>query len=125
MDSLIKASKNNPCPHCGKTDWCYAFPNGSSVCNRDQIGAGWVDSGKKTKTGHPILYPYSWQGKPPKAKVIQTQEWLYNDRLGNPLVKVIRKDLDDGKKRIFQNYWNGSEWLTKKPPSLERSEIPL
>lgn len=127
MEKLTEVNAKNPCPHCGKPDWCYSLPNGATVCNRGNIASGWVDSGKKDKQGAAILFPESWQGKAPEPKVIKKREWVYVSRLEpHPdLVKVIRHDLDNGKKKVFQNFWNGSEWLKSRPKSLEREEIPI
>jgi putative DNA primase/helicase len=122
---LAEVTKTEPCIHCGKPDWCYRFANGATVCKRGNIAPGWEDSGKTDKALSPILYPMEWGKLEPKAKALQTQEWIYLDRSGNPLVKVVRQDLDNGKKRIFQNYWNGKRWLTKRPKSITRADIPL
>ena len=38
---ITEVSKSEPCPHCGKPDWCY-FIDDLSVCNRDAEPApGW------------------------------------------------------------------------------------
>lgn len=50
--NLIRATKSNPCPHCGKPDWCYLIGE-LSVCNRDQPPAtGWETTSKTDKEGH-------------------------------------------------------------------------
>jgi len=127
MEKPTEVNSKNPCPHCGKPDWCYSLPNGATVCNRGNIAHGWIDSGKKDKQNAAILYPENWQGKAPEPKVIKKREWVYASRIEpHPdLVKVVRQDLDNGKKKIFQLFWNGSEWVKSRPKSLERSEIPV
>ena len=57
----VKIDKNNPCPHCGKPDWCYGFiaddGNTISVCMRDAEPApGWEKSSKKDSQGKPYYY---------------------------------------------------------------------
>lgn len=125
MKTIKEANKNNPCPHCGKPDWCYFFENGASVCNRGSIALGWIDSGKTDKNESAILYPEEWAGKPPKPTVVYTQEWIYHDRQNQPLVKVIRQDLDNGKKKIFQNYLIEGKVFRTRPKSVSREDIPI
>lgn len=100
---LIRATKTNPCPHCGKPDWCYSVGD-LSVCNRDQPPApGWEATTKADKDGH---YFYA---RPQEKKAIrsrQTRNWLYLDRAGNPLVRVVRfDDGEGGKPKWHQESW--------------------
>ncbi|XZN90106.1 MAG: DUF3987 domain-containing protein [Microcoleus sp.] len=100
---LICATKTNPCPHCGKPDWCYSIGD-LSVCNRDQPPAtGWETTSKKDKEGH---YFYA---RPQEKKAIrprQTRNWIYFDRAGNPLVRVVRfDDGEGGKPKWHQESW--------------------
>lgn len=122
---LTEVSPKEPCIHCGKGDWCYRFANGASVCNRQNVAQGWEDSGKFDKNGAAILYPTLWEKKQPNPKPIRTTEWVYTDREGKELVKVVRQDLGNGKKKIFQNYWNGKRWLQKRPAHINRGDIPI
>jgi phage/plasmid-associated DNA primase len=122
---LSEVTKTDPCIHCGKGDWCYRFANGATVCNRENIAQGWEDSGKKDKNRAAILYPVEWAKKQPTPKAVRTTEWIYKDRNGEDLVKVIRQDLDNGKKKIFQNYWNGKRWLQKRPAHVSGIDIPI
>ena len=48
---LISVTKADPCPHCGKPDWCYS--KGSvTVCNREQPPAtGWYATSKSDVNG--------------------------------------------------------------------------
>ena len=66
----VNIDRNNPCPHCGKPDWCYMYRaedgNLLSVCNRDAEPApGWEKSTKLDKQGKPIYYltRIFWIGK--------------------------------------------------------------
>jgi len=127
MKSIEEVSKKSPCLHCGKGDWCYVLANSATVCKRGQVANGWLDSGKTDKEGVAILYPESWRGTAPEPQVISTQQWVYyyRDMPQVPLVKVIRQNLDNGKKKLFQNYHNGKGWVKSKPKFIERSEIPI
>ncbi|MEG4626331.1 DUF3987 domain-containing protein [Microcoleus sp. w1-18aA5] len=90
--SLIPVTKANPCPHCGKPDWCYSIGE-LSVCKREQPPAtGWEATSKADKDGH-VYY-----ARPQEKKAIRprgTRYWVYNDRNGSPLIRVVR--FDDGK----------------------------
>ncbi|MEG3987005.1 DUF3987 domain-containing protein [Microcoleus sp. S28C3] len=90
--NLVRVTKSNPCPHCGKPDWCY-FIGELSVCSREQPPAvGWEATSKADKDGH-VFY-----ARPQEKKAIrprQTRHWEYPARDGSPLIRVTR--FDDGK----------------------------
>jgi putative DNA primase/helicase len=49
---ITEVSKSEPCPHCGKPDWCYSIGE-LSVCNRDAEPAqGWETTSKRDRDGH-------------------------------------------------------------------------
>lgn len=100
---LIHASKANPCPHCGKPDWCYSLGD-LSVCKRDQPPAtGWEATSKADAEG--TLYYAPIQEK--KAiRPRQTRYWEYFDRNGSPLVRVVR--FDDG--QSSKANWAQESW---------------
>ena len=88
----LEVSKENPCPHCGKPDWCYSIGD-LSVCNRDQPPAtGWEATSKTDKDGH---FYYAPVQKKKAIRPAQTRYWEYPDRNGSPLVRVRR--IDNGK----------------------------
>ena len=118
-------SSKNECVHCQKPDWCYVLLNGASCCKRGVIHPDYEDSGRKDKQGSPILYPKEWGKKKPKPQVLSKQEWLYYGRDYKELVKVIRLNLDDGTKDMFQNYKGKNGWVKKRPLSIERADIPV
>ncbi|MEG4397240.1 hypothetical protein QUB30_33275, partial [Microcoleus sp. BROC3] len=90
--NLIRVTKSNPCPHCGKPDWCY-FIGELSVCNRAQPPAtGWEATSKADKDGK-IYYAPIQEKKAIRPR--QTRYWEYPARDGSPLVRVVR--FDDGK----------------------------
>jgi len=123
VSAISYVSKDKPCEHCGKPDWCYVFGNGASVCNRGSIGIDYEDSGKKDKAGSAILYPILWNKEKPKPQVISSKEWHYPDRQGNALAMVSRLNYDDGSKEYPQKFWNGKSWVFKKPKVMERSDF--
>lgn len=52
-----EVSKQNPCPICQKTDWCFWIDENIIACNRSNRGTridGWVEYAK-TKDGNPIF----------------------------------------------------------------------
>lgn len=60
---LISVTKADPCPHCGKPDWCYS--KGSvTVCNREQPPAtGWYATSKSDVNGK-LYYALTAEKKP-------------------------------------------------------------
>ena len=121
--SLVRATKNNPCPHCGKHDWCYSIGD-LSVCKRDHEPApGWEKTTKCDGEGSFYYAPIkeSWV-KP--LRPIETTHYNYPDRLGNPLVRVVRKDDGNGEKTIFQEHYNGNQWV-KGLGEVKRENIPI
>ena len=122
--NLVRVTKSNPCPHCGKPDWCY-FIGELSVCNRDQPPAtGWEATSKTDKDGK-IYYARPQEKKP--VRPAQTRYWEYPDRDGSPLVRVRRIDFGDGhKKDIKQEHWdkNKKGWVTGYG-SITRDSIPI
>ena len=123
--NLIRATKSNPCPHCGKPDWCY-FIGELSVCNRDQPPAtGWEATSKTDKEGK-IYYARPQEKKP--VRPAQTRYWEYPARDGSPLIRVRRIDFGDGvtKKDIKQQHWdkNKKDWVTGYG-GVPRDNIPI
>ncbi|MBD2415325.1 hypothetical protein FACHB389_17795 [Nostoc calcicola FACHB-389] len=116
-----EVTKTNPCPHCGKPDWCYSIGE-LTVCNRSaEPASGWERTTKGDRNGQPYYAPATPKKSPrPQGK----EEYVYTDTEGNPLIKVtiIRpgkvKDKD-----VFQQYWDGKRWAKAKDcsPELKRS----
>lgn len=101
MKPIKEVTKQNPCPHCGKPDWCYSIGN-LSVCNRDNPPAdGWYQTNKTDRDGHFYYAPiHDLPEKQPKQS--NTRTWEYLDPTGNKLVRVVRID---PQKIIWQEYW--------------------
>ena len=121
--NLVTASKENPCPHCGKPDWCYSIGE-LSICNRDQPPAtGWETTKKSDADGHFFYAPIQKKAIRPTG----TRYWEYPDRDGSPLVRVRRIDFGDGrKKNIKQQHWDKDKnnWVMGLG-KVERASIPV
>ena len=122
MKTGIKVTKERPCRHCGKPDWCLYFENGVELCNRDQVADGWEVSSKKTVDGHPYLYKK--QEKLPKPQRLKTEKWTYHDRQGKPIARYCRMYFDDGSSKKWSEYWDGKRWI-KKGDHIKREDIPV
>ncbi|MEA5504843.1 VapE domain-containing protein [Halotia wernerae UHCC 0503] len=120
-DKPTEVTKTNPCPHCGKPDWCYSIGD-LTVCNRDaEPASGWEQTSKTDRNGKLYYAPVKPQKLPrPQGK----KEYVYYDRNGQPLVKVTRIDDGNGKKRIFQSHWNGINWVKGLTDEV-KSRIPI
>jgi putative DNA primase/helicase len=120
----LEVSKENPCPHCGKPDWCYSIGE-LSVCNRDQPPVtGWEATRKADKDGH---FYYAPVQKKKGIRPAQTRYWEYPDRNGSPLVRVRR--IDNGKnhkKDIKQQHWDKdkNDWVMGLG-DVQRASIPI
>jgi len=119
--NLVTVSKENPCPHCGKPDWCYSVGE-LSVCNRENPPAeGWTATSKVDSNGKPYYAPIQEQ----KAiRPAQTRYWEYPARDGSPLVRVKRVDDGSGTKKITQQHWDGSKWVSGLG-NIDRADIPV
>lgn len=121
---LIRVTKDNPCLHCGKSDWCYSIGN-LSVCNRDQPPAtGWEATKKSDADGHFYYAPV----QPKKAvRPADTRHYYYPNRDGSPLARVQRIDFGDGRKKdIKQQHWDKdkNDWVMGLG-KVERASIPV
>ncbi|ARV62725.1 hypothetical protein BZZ01_32445 [Nostocales cyanobacterium HT-58-2] len=117
---LQPVTKNEPCRHCGKPDWCYRLGN-LEVCKRDALAEGWHKTSKADHEGSYYL-ALTELHKPVRSK--QKREWIYNDRNGNPLVKVVRRDDGKGKKKIWQERYENGSWV-KGLGNIKRENIPV
>ena len=121
---LIRVTKDSPCPHCGKPDWCYSIGD-LSVCNRDQPPAtGWEKTAKSDQDGHFYYAPVQEQ-KP--IRPASTTYFPYPARDGSPLVRVKRIDFGDGRKKEFrQQHWDAdaNKWVTGLG-KVQRASIPI
>ena len=113
----------NPCPHCGKDDWCYQIGD-LSVCKRNAPpGAGWQSTMRKDSEG-----TYYYAPVEPTTKTIrpaQQRNWIYHDRNHQPLVRVQRIDYGNSNKpKRWQEHWNGHSWV-KGLEGIQRLNIPI
>ncbi|MDJ0509270.1 MAG: DUF5906 domain-containing protein [Crocosphaera sp.] len=119
----LTVTKDRPCRHCGKTDWCYYFPDlGLEVCNRGHVAPGWIPSGKSDSNQNPYLY----EDKPdkPKPKIVDTQRFLYTDREGQPLARTCRHNFDDGTKKPYRQGKKNGRWVNSCK-HIPRENIPI
>ncbi len=129
----VKIDQNNPCPHCGKPDWCYMYTsedgNLLSVCNRDHEPApGWEKSSKLDSQGKPIYY-FKKEVKFSGYKKEKIQYFLYPPLASGVRIRVYRKDYQENgiwKKDIKQQHStdNGENWKWGID-DIEYKDIPL
>ena len=111
MVTPTRVNKREPCKICGHDSWCFHFENEVHVCMRreDEVvdGKWYKQSSKRNKDGA-MQTAYRDQPRPKKGKrKAQTRYWLYHDLVtGQPLAKVVRKDLGNGKKEFYQRHLN-------------------
>lgn len=121
---FTRVTKDNPCPHCGKPDWCYSIGE-LSVCSRDDEPAeGWVATSKSDTDGHYFYAPIQEKKSVRPAKITY---YDYQSRSGSPLVRTKRIDFGDGRTKMFeQQHWDIAikEWVTKLG-KVERASIPI
>jgi CRISPR-associated protein Cmr3 len=132
--NLVPVTKSNPCPHCGKPDWCYSIGE-LTACKRPQYppAAGWEVTSKTDKDGTPFYAPIR------EKKAIrprQTRYWEYPARDGSPLVRVVRfDDGKGGKSGKGEADWHQERWGKCKPSrqigwvvgtkDIPREDIPI
>lgn len=131
----VNVDKNNPCPHCGKPDWCYMYTaedgNLLSVCKRNYDPApGWEKSSKVDSEGTPIYY-LKKEVKFSAYKEEKTQYFLYPPLANGVRVRVYRKDYFDTEKqkwekKIHQQH-SADKGKTWKPnlDGIDYKDIPL
>lgn len=119
----VQATKESPCPHCGKPDWCYRIGE-LTVCKRPSEPApGWQATGKKDKDGALYYAPV----QPKKAiRPKGTKEFFYHDRQGNQLIRVKRNDDGEGGRKFPQSHWDASRqrWITGVPDEI-KVQVPI
>lgn len=108
-----QVSQQNPCPICGKPDWCFLLPDGEAVnCQRsDQAPPGWSLCPRKAKDGSRIFRPKKQKKTlfyvPPttdmpcwrKTGVQNGEHWEQEiEYFYSPRQKVVRKQWTDRRK---------------------------
>ncbi|MDG2990739.1 DUF927 domain-containing protein [Candidatus Synechococcus calcipolaris G9] len=137
-DQGREANKDNPCPGCGGTDWCYLINETAFICDRISAPPEGYSQRGTAKDGRPIfaktgsyaeprtlsdlVLPLEWE---PKSDGPQWQptgskdgkhseqiiEYHYPDPItGDPLGKVVRKQWSD--RRLA--YGRGASKKTKE-----------
>jgi hypothetical protein len=130
MEQLIKSSKKNPCPVCGRTKDTDCRNSADSLfvfCHTHQTKTdvdGWVWRGECPKGA--AWGMFSKQEKIPLKQTtsnVEYKSYFYPDRFGRELVRVSKRILENGKKDFFQYHRVGNEWLTGCCD--DRSLIPI
>jgi hypothetical protein len=133
--NIIRSSKQNPCPVCGraKDGDCSQYADGQTVmCHTHPDGTGHDESQwHYTKTtddgmwGVFVLKTERVESEFKKAPRRQGEKhYFYPDRTGGDLVRVTRCDDGAGNKTFFQSHWDGSKWLKGCPKEI-RPNIPI
>jgi len=121
--NLVPVTESNPCPHCGKPDWCYSIGE-LTACKRPQYppAAGWEVTSKTDKEGTPFYAPIR------EKKAIrprQTRYWEYPARDGSPLVRVVRfDDGEGGEAKWHQEHWRKGKSTRKIGWVIGTKDIP-
>ncbi len=123
ISQLQRVTKQNPCPHCFKPDWCYRISE-LSVCKRNAEPApGWRITCKRDGEGTPFYAPIDKSKK--SVRPAQKRSWVYQDRDGQPLVRIWRSDDGNGgKPKRWQERWDGKKWV-KGLKGIKREDIPI
>lgn len=133
-NGFSQSSKNNPCPVCDRTKDgdCRISPDGKLVlCHRNinhertpqTVLNSWHYLGESTdrRCGKYILKEDDRTEK--SIRPAQTRDWEYPARDGSKLVRVKRVDDGKGKKKIWQERWDGKGWV-KGLDGIDRADIP-
>ena len=123
MSRFTYSSQRTPCPICDRVKdcdcrwndeviFCHSFVDqDAEVSNYAYRGATdngvWGQYFPATERNFSPKLIYS---KPIRPK--RTQEFVYRDAQGKPLVKVTRKDLGNGQKNFAQYHWDGKAWIS-------------
>jgi predicted P-loop ATPase len=113
----------SPCPHCGKNNankWCYEVGE-LSVCKRGaEPASGYIKTNKTDKDGTPYYAPEQTK----KARPTGINEYIYTDKNGEPLIKVVvvRPGRGNREKDVYQEYWGGVCWVKAKDFPSEQKE---
>ena len=122
MSQFTYSSQNNPCPICervkdGDCRWNNEVVFCHSFIDEDAKVSGYVYRGSTDDGMWGQYFPETEGSISPKSiyrkpiRPVGTREFIYKDAEGNPLVKVVRKDLGDGEKDFFQHRWDGQSWI--------------
>lgn len=117
VKAITEVTKNEPCKHCGKPDWCYRIGE-LEVCKRGiEPADGWEKTTKADKEGA-LYYAVKQIKKAPRPE--GKREFIYRDRQGNNLVQVSRVDKTGVKKKMWQSHWDAARWrwIKEVPPEI-------
>ncbi|NET10500.1 MAG: hypothetical protein F6K16_38540, partial [Symploca sp. SIO2B6] len=133
MSSIIPVTAEQPCPHCGKTDWCYSIGE-LSVCKRKAPPAdGWKRTSKTDREGTPFYAPVTQERLAKGTYRDERKTWVYTDRAGKLLVRLVREKysqprLINGKlkkSRSWQEHMTNNDGWQPGRNGIPLTEIPL
>ncbi|MCP4261786.1 MAG: AAA family ATPase [Planctomycetes bacterium] len=126
-DGYQRVSRGNPCPICGKSDWCLVAKDGSAaICPRISQGAvryiqeagylhrfndyrGYLRRIKKRKTKKKMVKKL--KAKKRRKVLRPTRKFFeYTDEKGNKLFRVVRVDHPSKPKKIWQERFINGKW---------------
>jgi hypothetical protein len=119
-----KASKTKyHCPVCQKDDLDINPRTGAYNCFSGGCDLNDIRKAIDKLEGKPewTSEQDTWK-KPVRPK--SQKEYFYPDRDGKPLVKVVRIDCGNGKKKFYQEHWNGIKWVDGNPEESKKL-IPI
>jgi putative DNA primase/helicase len=111
------------CPVCQKNDFDVNPNTGKYGCFSGGCDPKDIRAAIDELEGKPKWQPEinNWV-KPKRSK--SRKEFIYLDRDGNPLVKVVRTDDGNGTRKFSQYHWDGSKWGSGNPDPL-KTLIPI
>jgi hypothetical protein len=120
-----KASKTKyHCPVCQKDDLDINPRTGAYNCFSGGCDLNDIRKAIDKLEGKPELKSEQDTWKKP-VRLKSQKEYFYPDRDGKQLVKVVRVDYGDGRKKdFFQSHWNGSKWVNTNPDEVKK-RIPI
>jgi Protein of unknown function (DUF3987) len=116
----VKGSKTKyHCPVCNGHNLDIKTSTGEYNCFSGGCDVKDIRAAIDRLEGKPEWKPKRDDWKKPVRPKTQ-KEYFYPDRDGRPLVKVVRIDCGDGKKRFPQSHWDGSKWVTGNPDEVKK-----
>jgi hypothetical protein len=110
------------CPACGKNDFDIDLKSGKYGCFSGGCAPKDIREAIDKLEGKQKWKLEDEWVKPVRSK--SKKEYFYNDRDGRPLVKVLRIDYGNGKKKFYQKYWDGIKWVDGNPDEIKKL-IPI
>ena len=101
------------CPACNGTNFSVDKTTGAYNCYDG------CESRNVREAVAPWENRYRDQAKPKAARPAQKRQWIYTDVEGNPCIQVNRTDDGNGKREIYQAFWQSNKWTTKASDEIK------